>query len=85
MSVTFLRGTLSLRGLLWSSAGSQHCSKICVFPHPGTRGPNLSLSAYLILSFPIIVMEAQKNERQALLACLTERNGIEQWFSKYGL
>ena len=32
----------------------QHCSKIGVFPHLDTSGPNLSLSAYWILSFPII-------------------------------
>ena len=31
---------------------SQHGSRYVFFPHPGTSGPNLSLSAYFILSFP---------------------------------
>ena len=54
-SVRFLRGTLCLRGFA-VVRHSQHCSKICVFPYPGTSGPMLSLSAYFILSFPITVV-----------------------------
>ena len=45
---------MSQRGLLWSAAPSI-VPKYVFFPtQGGTSGPNLSLSAYFILSFPII-------------------------------
>lgn len=54
MSVTFLRGTLHPRGFAVVKR-SPHFSKVHVFLHPGSSGSNLSLSAYFILSFPVIL------------------------------
>ena len=49
-----LKTNLTPEGVCCSQS-SQHCSKICVPPHPGSSGPNLSLPAYFILYFPIIL------------------------------
>ena len=56
VSVTFLRGTLCLQGVCCGHLFPALLQNKC-FPHPGTSSPILSISAYFILSYPIILFK----------------------------